>query len=404
MILPVVAAVGDRIERAWSNADYDTDAFPRLCVDYLSSAALDRELSPDAVIDWVFQGDLPRQADPEADFGQPPVTLYRARRFYISALFWVDGTTAIHDHGFSGAFQVLLGSSIETTFTFDERRDVGGQLRFGKLTVEKSRLLRQGDIQPIVAGPRFIHSLFHLPRPTISLVVRTISDAKPGVQLNYLPPGIGHNSFHVDETLQRMIQLVDLHRILDRTDLENRVGDVIARSDPHSAFAILMACAKLPDRALVGRLVERVRDREARQLFADWITAAERIRYLQSKRAMVHDSDLRFLLAVLLNAQRRADAFALVAAHVPDVPPARQIARWLAGLSTVTARLQVAGSSWEPNLLGLPALTARLEAVLAADLAGENPGAPAGPEGLAQDEAAFLAKLRGMPMLQPLFR
>jgi hypothetical protein len=34
----------------------------------------------------------------------------------IEALFWVDGTTSIHQHSFSGAFQVLAGKSIHSRY------------------------------------------------------------------------------------------------------------------------------------------------------------------------------------------------------------------------------------------------------------------------------------------------
>ncbi|HEY2904082.1 MAG TPA: hypothetical protein VGL59_26070 [Polyangia bacterium] len=397
MAHPDIAEVGEKIERSWSARDYDASAFPAICADVLTVAGLHRTLAPKAILDWALQGDLPRQADPEAAFGQPPITLFRARRFYIDALFWVDGTTSVHDHGFSGAFQVLSGSSIETTFAFDETRDVDGQLRFGALRVLGTQLLQQGDVQPIAAGPTFIHSLFHLPRPAVSLVARTFSDVNPGVQLSYLPPGIAHNSFHADQTLDRLLQIVELLRSTDDPTFETRTGDLIASSDLHTAFSIVKACEKTSDRSRLARLIGRVRDPEARPLLAAWAASAERIRFLQTRRALVHDPDLRFMLAVLLNAHRRQDALSLVSAYATTLPASRQIAAWLAKLATVTARLQLASGPWEPNLLGLPSFTARREEALAAALGDQQTSSMA-------EEADFLGQLRSLPHLQPLFR
>ncbi|MFN2514442.1 MAG: hypothetical protein ABR568_23900, partial [Pyrinomonadaceae bacterium] len=54
---------------------------------------------------------LPHQYDVEGRFGNPPITLFAGPRFHIDVYYWLDGTTSIHQHSFTGAFQVLLGSS-----------------------------------------------------------------------------------------------------------------------------------------------------------------------------------------------------------------------------------------------------------------------------------------------------
>src|SRR5580698_4143013 len=98
-ILPV-AELGAKIERAWSDVDYELSGFPSLCGEALDSGRLHERLDPADLIAAVFGGQLPQQNDPRGLFGQPPVTLFRASRFFIDALFRVDGTTAIHDHSF----------------------------------------------------------------------------------------------------------------------------------------------------------------------------------------------------------------------------------------------------------------------------------------------------------------
>jgi hypothetical protein len=86
-----------------------------------------------------------------------------------------------------------------------------------------------------------------------------------------------------------------------------------------------------------------------------------------------------------------------VSAYAPAAEPARQIAVWVNKLSTMAARLQLADGAWEPNLLGLPAFTPRLEDVLAAELRDET-------FDHTEEERAFLARLRALPALMPLFR
>ena len=60
-------------------------------------------------------------------------------------------------------------------------------------------------------------------------------------------------------------------------------------------------------------------------------------------------------------------------------------------------RLQAAGASWEPNVLGLPEFEEGFEQILADYLAKrERPFSGA--------EQEFLAQLRGLPHLTPLFK
>ena len=186
MSLDGVDQVGFEIERLWQTTDYDPGQFSDLAVKALIDADLPHRTRPDDVIDWVFGASaLPRQQNLPATFGQPPVTLFRSRRFYIEALFWVDGTTSIHQHAFSGAFQVLEGSSIETQYTFEPTRRVSEHFVLGALHVKSTSFLRTGDVRPIRQGRRqLIHSLFHLERPSVTIVVRTFRDGDSGPQLN----------------------------------------------------------------------------------------------------------------------------------------------------------------------------------------------------------------------------
>ena len=98
--------------------------------------------------------------------------MYRGRGFYIDVLFWLDGTTNIHQHGFWGAFQVLAGSSVHCRFGFDLAEEINHRLRIGKLRLLETELLGLGAIRKILGGELFIHSLFHLDRPSVSIVIR----------------------------------------------------------------------------------------------------------------------------------------------------------------------------------------------------------------------------------------
>jgi hypothetical protein len=398
MGIAAIDRLGAAIERAWRETDFEPHAFPDICLTALSAARLHETVQPADIVSWALATvDLPPQADPGSRFGQPPVTLFRSRLFYIDALFWVDGMPAIHDHGFSGAFQVLAGSSIETRFEFQRDRDINGRFALGSLRVVDSVLLDTGSIRPIVAGPGMIHSLFHLARPSVSLVARTYWDPQPGLQFEYFQPGIASESFARDEHRERLTQIAKMLQATSDPSFEQQLGDLVARSDLQTAFALLRSCAALPDRGLLNRLVDRVRDPQAVALFRQGFAEIHRVDYLRSRRSLVHDPDLRFFLAVLLNSHRRVDVLRLAASYYPSVAPEKQIAAWLAQLSRVTMRVQVDGAAWEPNALGLPEITPPLEQALVHELS--RPSTESSREG-----DAFLARLRALPHLAPLFR
>jgi hypothetical protein len=398
MGIDVVDRLGAEVERRWRAADYDPRQFSDVATTALAAAELPTALGPDDVVDWALAVPaLPRQENLPATFGQPPVTLFRARRFYIEALFWIDGSTSIHQHAFSGAFQVLAGASIETRYAFEPGRMVDGHLVLGALRVSSTALLRQGDVRPIASGlGQLIHSLFHLERPSVTIVVRTFRDAGSGPQFNFLRPGVGHDPFFKEETLDRSLELVRLLRQIEHPAFEEKVGELVERLDLHGAYRVLLDCAALPDRSLADRLLERLRDRSVVDVFRAAFEESRRLGFLISRRTLVKDPELRFFLGVLLNAHRRQDVLTLMRARFPEAEPARQVASLVRRLSNTNLKLQAAGVPWQPNILGLPEMTDELERALADALADR--ATPA-------DDAAapFLQALSAVPSLAGLF-
>jgi hypothetical protein len=99
----------------WLSWQHKTPAtvFPEIAANALLAADLPAKIDTWDPIRWVHvTTDFTRQMDPQASFGDPPITLFVGPRFYIDVYYWLDSTTAIHEHGFSGAFQVLHGASV----------------------------------------------------------------------------------------------------------------------------------------------------------------------------------------------------------------------------------------------------------------------------------------------------
>src|SRR6185369_4025886 len=114
--------LGNEMEDRWRAMDYDETRFPELAAEALRRACLPEKVSAWDVLAWTLQqSEMPRQMDVHGRFGDPPVTVFVAPRFYIDVYFWFHGTTSMHQHGFCGAFQVLEGSSIHSWYEFETR-------------------------------------------------------------------------------------------------------------------------------------------------------------------------------------------------------------------------------------------------------------------------------------------
>jgi hypothetical protein len=181
--------LGLEVERAWRAKSYDERALPELALAALQRAQLHQRVTPREILSWAITTEQllpPRRQDKE--FGQPPLMVYLGERFFIEVLFWLEGTTDIHQHGFSGAFSVLAGSSIESQYEFQPRHPIHAQLALGDLRLKSLRLLPTGECRPIVGGSALIHSVFHLDHPSVTVVVRTYQDVAALPQFSYLRP------------------------------------------------------------------------------------------------------------------------------------------------------------------------------------------------------------------------
>ncbi|HEX3280052.1 MAG TPA: hypothetical protein VHR36_02375, partial [Pyrinomonadaceae bacterium] len=156
---------GALVESRWRHENYNELVFPQLAAQALTESNLPSQVDPWEIIRWVQSADsLPDQKDAEGRFGDPPITLYSGPRFYVDVYFWLDGTTSIHQHAFTGAFQVLLGSSIHSRYSFNEKKVINEHLCVGDIKLEEVQLLKLNDVRLIKPGRDFIHSLFHLDR------------------------------------------------------------------------------------------------------------------------------------------------------------------------------------------------------------------------------------------------
>lgn len=357
--------LGALVESRWKSQNYTEQLFPEIAAQALVESDLPARVDPWEIIRWVHSAiTLPEQQDLEGRFGDPPITLFSGPRFYIDIYYWLDGTTSIHQHAFTGAFQVLLGSSIHSRYSFREDRIINEHFSIGELSLEEVQLLKVNDIRTIQPGRNFIHSLFHLDRPSATITIRTTHTPSAAVQYNYRKPHFALNPFFKNLVLTKKLQTVALLLAMKHKDADTMIGDLVCASDFHTAYFVLTESYN----HLQGNEMERLfglstgedrfnailqRCREVHGELTDLVLPVlqehERQMSIVRCRSTITKEEHRFFLALLLNIASRDQVLELVSQRYPAQHPVETILDWVEELG----RTRVLGSK-ETNALGIP--------------------------------------------------
>lgn len=322
-------ALGRLVYERWQEENFSLTAFPKIATTALEEQPPSEHVDLEELIrEFLLSDEQPYQS--ASGFGQPELIVYDSPKFYIQLLFWLDGTTDIHQHEFSGAFHVMSGSSIHSEFSFEDAESITAHFRLGNLKLKKAELLETGSTVPIISGRTGMHSLFHLETPSVTVVVRTHSDPGTGPQFTYLPPHLAVDPIQNDTLTTRRKQLLD---VLERTgdpDYPELVLEMIETLDFERGFFILQNCiAHLRDLGAWEMIWELFEQKHGRLAAPVLPTLEEIIRRdgIAALRGSIEDVEHRFFLALLLNLERRSDLLEMVECKIPG-DPLEAVLRW----------------------------------------------------------------------------
>lgn len=355
--------LGELIEKRWRRQNYSEQQFPQIAADALAEADLPSRVDSWDIVRWVLSSlTLPDQKDAEGRFGDPPITVFAGSRFYIDVYYWLDGTTSIHQHAFCGAFQVLLGSSIHSHYDFEERSVLSEHFSVGELSLRKVQLLKLGDIKEIRPGRQYIHSLFHLDRPSATITIRTEHTPSAAVQYDYRKPYFAVNPFYKNILTAKKVQTIALLLGMNHKEADSYIGDVVASSDFHTAYFVLIQAAQLRKRNMdelfgmsigkerFGAILDRARSTHGDlvDLILPVLDEQDRQHNITQRRNSIIGEEHRFFLALLLNVAGREKVLELVKQRFPETDPVQKILDWVEELG----HTRVMGSH-ETNALGI---------------------------------------------------
>jgi hypothetical protein len=352
--------LGRRVDQQWTARGRRSHHLAEIATNALEEIPTPDCLTPEVILSMLAVGDdLPKQRRSSDIFGQPPAVLYKNEELEIQVLTWLDGTTSTHQHGFDGAFRVAAGMSLHVPYSFERDEMLAdGHLVTGRLKMTGTEILRPGDVRPIVSGPEFIHALFHLERPSMTIVIRNASSQLPFPQYDYRLPGFGIDVLDEDDRLRMRLRGLHSLRRLDRERAASLAGEIVATQDLWTAFRVCDDWAlSYGESSELTTLVEALAARAGvfRDLLAPMYAEEVRRGRLLARRGMLHETRHRTFLALVVNLPDRyaihnalsqifpgEDSAALIADIVEELasPPYRGIS----GLNLGPEELEVVRS------------------------------------------------------------
>jgi hypothetical protein len=327
---PYFEKLGRTLLERWREQNFSLEVFPELARIAMDEAPPSENVDLEEMIhEFLTNDDQPLQG--HSGFGQPELVAFNDSRFYIQILFWMEGTTDIHQHEFSGAFHVMQGSSVHSEFDFVGAQSVTPHIRTGELRLKQIELLETGRTVPITSGQECIHSLFHLDTPSVTVVVRTHHDPGTGPQYNYLPPHIAIDPIHADSLTMRRKQLLDVLENLDHPSYALQVNEMIESLDFERGFHTLHhAMDRLQFLGEWESVLAIFQEKHGNLAKGVPATLAENLRRetISQMRYHIDNPEHRFFLALLMNVQNSKDIQALITERYPDQSPNETILRW----------------------------------------------------------------------------
>ena len=356
--------LGETVEKLWVDKNYDEELFPEIAAQALKEVNLPEKVTAWEVLDWTLaQTNLPAQKDLPGRFGDPPITLYNSPRFHVDTYFWLEGTTSIHQHAFCGAFQVLHGSSIHSWYEFDAKEKINSFTQVGDIDLKQCELLKVNDVQEIWAGKQYIHSLFHLDQPSVTIVVRTHKSPLYLPQFDYKKPFLAMDPFFEDpDTIKKMQCITALIRS-KRDDVDKYITEMLEKADFQTTFGILSTVKGYIQQNLIDHMFEldapkerfeaflrvvKKRHGDLADVFPKVFKHQEKQNEILNRRHYITDAEQRFFLALLLNLEGRENIFPLIKQRFEDADPMDKVLDWIFDLS----QTRVMGAN-VPNALGI---------------------------------------------------
>ncbi len=180
-----------KLLKEWEQEDFSREKFTSLSTNLLNEHQLGDYFNLKDFLCFIIKNKKhPNIHHYDLNFtGNIHFTLLRNKHFFVDLYSWTTHTE-IHSHNFSGCFQILEGRFAQSYYSFKKERH-GENWALGNLKLNKREVLSINNTYSIEEGEKFIHQVFHLDSPSVSLCIRTpdtedkyFSYFNPGLRLS----------------------------------------------------------------------------------------------------------------------------------------------------------------------------------------------------------------------------
>ena len=172
----------DRIYREQAGS---ASEFAQIACDLLEGWSLPEKVSVDRLWEGSASGGLTGIGD-QSKPGLIP--LYSGDAVRIVAHLWSDAADRLHQHDWTGAFQVIEGRSFNAVFDFETRGELA-EFGFGPIARREFDIFESGRVQPVTEGESLIHSVVYANKPGLAISLRVAGEGTKGA-VEYLRPGL----------------------------------------------------------------------------------------------------------------------------------------------------------------------------------------------------------------------
>jgi len=293
---------GAEAEARFAASGHSATAFTNVAADLLERWQLHKTVSLETVWEAALAGQIANIGD-QSKPGLIP--LFSGNHVRIVGHLWSDAADRLHQHDWAGAFQVLEGQSFNSTYAFEQDRNVE-EFSLGTLTRRSFDIFDAGHIQSVVEGPSLIHSVVYSEKPGFAISLRVAGAGEKGAY-EYLRPGLRCPSHRRRDASSVQLDLLSQALQLDENIYQEK-SRVLAEALEEADLVRLLDAAAFDGLPLPDFVVEIVRDRlpEGRRVLAslDDIERSDKTRELLGE----HDRPkIRAFICGLFHSENRTE-------------------------------------------------------------------------------------------------
>jgi len=237
-MLTLFQKLGTEAEERFAAADNSPSAFNGIAGSLLDEWDLCRHVS----LEGVWQAAGLEQLDSLGNQSSPGlIPLYSGTNVRIIAHLWSDAADRLHQHDWTGAFQVIEGQSFNSVFDFETVRDIE-EFSTGKLSRRSFEVFDAGHIKPVQEGRSLIHSVVYCGKPGLAISLRVAGEGQFGAY-EYLRPGLRCPSYRRRSASAAQLDLLTQALQVDMAVYEEKFTALVEKLDEGAIIRLLDAAA-----------------------------------------------------------------------------------------------------------------------------------------------------------------